>query len=219
MAQADHRHAAVALHAPRQADERVGEIHVERLGAVALHIFGDVQHQGHVAGCVGEGARAAIFGVGLAQAVFEGNFPVQPPDRLALTDLHGHDHEVSARQCLRALRIGVDAHLSAPLSVHFLCQLSHQLQIGLVNIDKGELCAAQTWTAHDCGERTQPENGAARADDDDLGRFRSVHSLFNHLNSQDSLCRSILTGFSLQRKGSPANCLTRALAFGRLSRV
>jgi len=177
VAQAEHLDLRVAMHAERQADQRVDQIDVPRVGAQALHVARDVENQRQVAAGVRQRARPAVLGVGLADAVPQRDLPVHLPDGLALADLHRDDHEVGAGQDIGAAAGAGDRHARVPGEVHFLGQPGHGLERGLVDVHQGELGAAQPFGPDERRHGAQPEYRAARAEDDDFRRCGGGHGV------------------------------------------
>jgi len=171
VAQPQHLDRRVAGHAPRQADQGVGQVEVPGVRAKLLHVVGDVQHQRHVAGGVGNRAGAAVLRIRLVHAVAQRDLPVHLPDRLPVADLHGDDHEVGVAQHVAAVGRAANGHARAPRLVENLRQAGHGLQRRLVDIDQGQLRAAHPLRADDGRHSPQTEDGATCADDDDFWRL------------------------------------------------
>ncbi len=62
-----------------------------------------------------------------------------------------------------------EARLRAPLAVHLLTEFHHRFQARLINIHQRQLAAAQAFGAQDGRQGLVAEDGAGRAEHDDLG--------------------------------------------------
>ncbi len=79
MAQANGFYFAVAIDKIADTHHRVGEIDEPCIGTFLLHIADDFEHRFDVSCSMGKAAGSAVFGIGLAHTIFEGNLKIGFP--------------------------------------------------------------------------------------------------------------------------------------------
>ena len=123
MAQADDLDFAVSMYGCSHTNERVDQVEIPGSGTKRFHVSRDCHNQRQVARRVRERAGSAIFGIGLAHTVPQGDAPVQLPNVLALPHLDRDQHKIGLGQQVAALGRAGDANFGVPGAVHLLGQL------------------------------------------------------------------------------------------------
>ena len=108
MTQTDSLDPAMTIDRIANANHRIGEVNEPRIRTSLLHIMRDLHDGTDVTRGVRKAAGSAIFGIGLADTILDGDLEIFLPQVLTRSNFDGVDNEVRILKRVFMIRVSAD---------------------------------------------------------------------------------------------------------------